>query len=113
MCVLTNTEDQAKSVQSVLQSAPIKFLIDKVFRWSGYYNGLFISWIPALPTNKIYTDSEVYDLLFTKPQAELIQGLLLAESSKKTAKKQASEAKKLAKQLAKANKPKRVKKVKT
>ena len=76
MCVLTRTKDEAESVQSVLQSAPIKFLIDKVFRWGGYYNALFISWIPSLPMDKIYSDEDVYKLLFTKGQAELIQNIL-------------------------------------
>jgi type I restriction-modification system DNA methylase subunit len=113
MCILTDTKEEAESVQSVLQSAPVKFLIDKVFRWGGYYNGLFISWIPALPMTKIYTEEEVYKLLFATKQAELIQELLLAESSKKTAKKQASDVKKQAKASALANKPKRVKKVKS
>jgi len=111
MCVLTDTEDQAKSVQSVLQSAPVKFLIDKVFRWGGYYNGLFIRWIPALPMNKIYTEEEVYNLLFTTEQAELIRRLLLEANNKKIAKQNETAIKKTAKaqaKLAKSSKTKTV-----
>lgn len=110
MCVLTDTKEQALSVQSVLQSTPIKFLIDKVFRWGGYYNGLFISWIPALPTNKIYTDDDVYSLLFNQEQAKLIKHFVDQDISKKQAKKQANEDKKQAKLAVKAARPKRVKK---
>jgi hypothetical protein len=76
MCVLCDTEQEALSVQSVLASKPITFLIDKVYRWSGYYSGAFMHMIPALPKNKIYTDDEVYDLLFTKSQADLIRSLV-------------------------------------
>jgi hypothetical protein len=111
MCVLTDNEVQAKSVQSVLQSAPVKFLIDKVFRWGGYYNGLFIRWIPALPMDKIYTEEEVYKLLFTPDQASLIQRLLLETDNKKAAKQQERDDKKAAKALAKVSKPKKIKTV--
>lgn len=111
MCILTDTKDKAVSIQSVLQSAPVRFLIDKVFRWGGYYSGLFISWIPALPTNKVYTEDEVYSLLFNQEQANLIRQLLKVETDKKQAKKQASEDKKQAILAAKATKPKRAKKV--
>lgn len=76
MCVLCDTEQQAQSVQSVLSSEPITFLIDKVYRWSGYYSGAFIQMIPSLPTTKIYTNDEVYDLLFTPTQAQLIRSLI-------------------------------------
>jgi hypothetical protein len=111
MCVLTNNDVQAKSVQSVLQSAPVKFLIDKVFRWGGYYNGLFIRWIPALPMDKIYTEEEVYKLLFTPEQASLIQRLLLETDNKKAAKQQERDDKKAAKALAKVSNPKKIKTV--
>lgn len=90
MCVLTSSKEEAESVQSVLQSTPIKFLIDKVFRWGGYYNALFIKWIPALPTNKIYSDDDVYKLLFTEAQANLIKNILqedLKAKENKAAKK--------------------------
>jgi len=76
MCILTNSKEEAESVQSVLQSTPIKFLIDKVFRWGGYYNALFIKWIPSLPMNKIYSDEDVYKLLFTEAQSDLIKNIL-------------------------------------
>jgi hypothetical protein len=76
MCILTNSKEEAESIQSVLQSTPIKFLIDKVFRWGGYYNALFIKWIPALPMNKIYSDEDVYKLLFTEKQSSLIKSIL-------------------------------------
>jgi len=111
MCVLTNNDTQAKSVQSVLQSAPVKFLIDKVFRWGGYYNGLFISWIPALPMDKIYTEEEVYKLLFTPEQASLIKRLLSEADTKKVVKQQERDNKKTAKALAKVSKPKKIKTV--
>lgn len=101
MCILCDTEQEALSVQSVLQSEPIKFLIDKVFRWGGYYNGLFIRWIPALATDKVYTNEEVYQALFTTQQADLIKSLLKEEADKKQAKKDA-----------KANKPTKIKKIK-
>ena len=62
-CVLAPNNDimYAESVQSVLKSKPIEKLIDKVCRWSGYYSYAIISNIPALPTNKIYTDDDVLD----------------------------------------------------
>lgn len=75
MCVICDTKSQAESVKSVLSSAPIKFLIDKVYRWSGYYSGSFIRMIPALPQNKIYTEQEVYDLLFTPSQQAALKKL--------------------------------------
>jgi hypothetical protein len=87
MCVLTDTEEEAKSVQSVLQSAPIKFLIDKVFRWGGYYNGLFIKWIPALPMDKIYTDDNIYELLFTPEQTAILKDLIVKSIKIKKVKK--------------------------
>jgi hypothetical protein len=86
MCVLCDNEQEARSVQSVLQSEPIKFLIDKVFRWGGYYNALFIKWIPSLPKNKIYTVDEVYNLLFTIEQTELIKNYISLDSKKKAKK---------------------------
>ena len=113
MCVLCDTELEAQSVKSVLESAPVKFLIDKVFRWGGYYNGLFISWIPALPKTKIYSTDEVYNLLFTQPQADLIKSLLAEEANKKSAREQERQAKREAKQQSKASKKPRVKKVKS
>ena len=76
MCVLCNTKAQAESVQSVLTSAPIKFLIDKVYRWSWYYSASFIRMIPALPMTKVYTDQEIYDLLFTPEQQTVLKTLL-------------------------------------
>jgi hypothetical protein len=76
MCVICDSEEQAKSVQSVLQSEPIKFLIDKVFRWSGYYSGIFIQMIPQLPMDKIYSVDEIYDHLFTASQKDLIKNLI-------------------------------------
>ena len=76
MCVVCKTEAEAESVKSVLTSAPIKFLIDKVYRWSGYYSGSFIRMIPALPMTKIYTEQEVYDLLFTKSQQTVLKKLM-------------------------------------
>jgi hypothetical protein len=76
MCVLCANQSEAESVQSVLQSAPVKFLIDKVFRWSGYYSGSFIRMIPELPRDKVYTEDQVYDQLFTPDQAALIRSLI-------------------------------------
>jgi hypothetical protein len=87
MCVLTNSDEEAKSVQSVLQSTPIKFLIDKVFRWGGYYNGLFIKWIPALPMDKIYTDDDIYELLFTTEQTAVLKELITKSIKTKKVKK--------------------------
>ena len=72
---------------------------------------MFIRWIPALPMNKIYTEEEVYDLLFTTEQAELIRRLLLEANNKKIAKQNESAIKKTAKvqaKLAKSSKTKTV-----
>jgi type I restriction-modification system DNA methylase subunit len=87
MCVLCDSEEEALSVQSVLASEPIKFLIDKVYRWSGYYSGSFIRSIPKLPTNKIYTVEEVYSLMFTEEQKSLIKKLIADDVAKKRVKK--------------------------
>ena len=87
MCVLCDNEEEALSVQSVLASDPIKFLIDKVYRWSGYYSGSFIRSIPKLPTNKIYTVEEVYSLMFTEEQTALIKKLIADDIAKKRVKK--------------------------
>jgi hypothetical protein len=73
MCILCDDRHSALSIQSVLQSRPVRFLISKVYLWSGYYSGSFIKMIPALPTDKIYTDDDVYRELFTKDQADLIR----------------------------------------
>lgn len=73
MCVLCDSESEADSVKSVLTSEPIKFLIDKVYRWSGYYSGSFIRMIPALAKTKVYQDQEVYDALFTPDQQQVIK----------------------------------------
>jgi hypothetical protein len=73
MCILCDDKQSALSVQSVLDSRPIRFLITKVYLWSGYYSGSFIKMIPALPTDKIYTDEDVFRELFTKDQADLIR----------------------------------------
>jgi hypothetical protein len=73
MCVICDNQAQAESVKSVLTSAPVKFLIDKVYRWSGYYSGSFIRMIPALPMTKIYSEQEVYDLLFTATQQTVLK----------------------------------------
>jgi hypothetical protein len=76
MCVICNTKDEAESVKSVLASKPIKFLIDKVYRWSGYYSGSFIRMIPALPMTKIYSDQEVLELVFTPSQQAALKKYL-------------------------------------
>lgn len=87
MCILCNSEDEALNVQSVMASEPVKFLIDKVFRWSGYYSGLFICSIPKLPTTKIYSTDEIYTLLFTPTQAALVQSLIASDQANKRVKK--------------------------
>lgn len=76
MCVICDDQQQALSVQSVLDSSPIKFLINDVYRWSGYYSGAFLQMIPALPMDHIYSEDEVYDQLFTSEQAQLIRSKL-------------------------------------
>jgi hypothetical protein len=62
---------------------------------------------------KIYTNEEVYNLLFTKEQAALICRLLEVDANKKISKKKEREDKKAAKDAIKANKTVRIKKVKT
>lgn len=82
LAVVCDTKKQAESVKSVLSSTPVSFLIDQVYRWSGYYSGSFMAMIPQLPMDKIYTDDEVYDLLFTKKQAKLIKTAVAQLSDK-------------------------------
>lgn len=78
-------KNAGKSIKSVYQSWPIQFLITKVFYWSGYYNGKFISWIPKLPhfnkdgTVKIYTDEEILKLLFNETERDILNKYKLQE----------------------------------
>jgi hypothetical protein len=76
MCIIVNSEQEAKSIASVMFSAPIKFLVDKVYRWSGYYSKPFIYMIPSLPMNKIYNDDDIYKLLFLPDEESLMRSLI-------------------------------------
>jgi hypothetical protein len=72
MCILVDTEDQARSVASVLSSRLIKFLITRVYLWSGYFSGVLLNHIPQLPMTQVYTDTEVEQLILTEQQRSII-----------------------------------------
>jgi hypothetical protein len=63
LCILAENMQTAQSIRSVLLSKPIEKLIDKVCRWSGYYSAAIMYNIPALPTDRIYSDADVLDAL--------------------------------------------------
>jgi hypothetical protein len=73
LCVLTKTKEEAESIQSVMTSKVITFLIKEVYKWSGYYSGTFIRSIPKLDTSKIWTNEEVLKEFFTEEEQKILQ----------------------------------------
>lgn len=82
LCILCDSQAAADSVKSVMTSEPVTFLIKKVFKWSGYYSGLFIGMIPELPRDRIYSNEDVYQLLFTPAHASQLKAIIEAENNK-------------------------------